>query len=266
MSYLIPYLGGKTRLAKTIIARMPVHTCYVEVFAGGAAVFFSKPPSETEVLNDRDGDLVNMYRILKYHPEELYKQFKFELISRDEFERKKQVIPETLTDIQQAARYLYLQRLCYGGRMNGRTFGTHTQGASHLNILNMQSDLEAAWRRLSGVQVENLDFRDLIPRYDREYTFYYLDPPYWKMPYYKYNFARQDFEDLSAVLAGVKGKFLMSINDTPEIREIFGKFVIDEVKIVYSVHRDSDSGPTEPQTELLISNYTPGKRQQTLFE
>ena len=69
MSYLIPYLGGKTRLAKTIIARMPAHTCYVEVFAGGAAVFFSKPPSETEVLNDRDGDLVNMYRILKYHPE-----------------------------------------------------------------------------------------------------------------------------------------------------------------------------------------------------
>ena len=60
MSYLIPYLGGKTRLAKTIISRMPVHTCYVEVFAGGAAVFFQKSPVETEVLNDRDSDLVSL--------------------------------------------------------------------------------------------------------------------------------------------------------------------------------------------------------------
>lgn len=266
MSYLIPYLGGKTRLAKTIISRMPAHTCYVEVFAGGAAVFFQKPPVETEVLNDRDSDLVNMYRCLKNHPEELYRQFKFQLVSRAEFERQKQIPPETLTDVQRAARYLYLQRLCYSGRLtSGRSYGTHTQGESHLNILTLQNVLEQAWMRLAGVQIECLDFRELIPRYDRDYTLFYLDPPYWGMPYYAHNFAEQDFVDLSRILTGIRGNFLLSINDTPEIREIFSQFRIDAVQLTYSVNAKNAEDPGEAHTELIVSNCDPAHQQPLLF-
>jgi hypothetical protein len=96
---LVPYFGGKSRLAKTIISKFPEHTCYVEVFAGGASVFFAKEPSKTEVLNDLDKDLVTLYRAVKNHPEELHRQFKFSLVSRSEFEREKEVNAETLTDI-----------------------------------------------------------------------------------------------------------------------------------------------------------------------
>lgn len=100
----------------------------MEVFAGGASVFFNKEPSKTEVINDLDKDLVTVYRAIKHHPEELYRQFKFSLVSRAEFEREKKVDPDTLTDIQRAARYLYLQKSSFGGHITGRTFGTSTTG------------------------------------------------------------------------------------------------------------------------------------------
>lgn len=253
MSALIPYFGGKTRLAKTIIARMPAHTCYVEVFAGAAAVFFGKEPSKTEVINDADKELITLYRAVKHHPEELHRQFKYALVARDEFHRLMRVPPETLTDIQRAARYLYLQRTCYGGRVHQRTFGTETTGKPRLNLFTLEAALEEAWRRLAQVQIECMDFRELIPRYDRPYTLFYLDPPYWDIVGYEHNFVEQDFVDLGKALAGIKGRFLMSINDTPVVRDIFGRFAIEEVSLKYSMGR-SESSRDRLRTELLISN------------
>lgn len=158
MKGIIPYFGGKSRLAKTIINKIPEHTCYVEVFAGGASVFFAKDPSPTEIINDLDKDLTTLYRAVKHHPEELYRQFKFSLVSRAEFEREKEVNPETLTDIQRAARYLYLQKSAFGGHITGQTFGTCTTGKPRLNLLSLESTLEDAWRRLMHVVIECKDF------------------------------------------------------------------------------------------------------------
>lgn len=251
---LIPYLGGKSRLAKTIIERMPAHDCYVEVFAGGASVFFAKEPSKTELINDMDRELVTLYRVVKNHPIELHRQFELVLVARAEFDRLMAANPDTLTDVQRAARYLYLQRTCYGARVNRRTFGTVTVGKPHLNLFTLQAILEDAWRRLANVQIECMDWRELIPRYDRDYTLFYLDPPYWEMPYYEHNFEEQDFADLADLLAGIKGKFLMSINDTPEIRELFGRFAIEEVRLKYSSSRNPD-GRNQLRTELLIRNF-----------
>lgn len=253
MSALIPYFGGKTRLAKTIVQKMPPHTCYVEVFAGAAAVFFAKEPSKTEVINDLDRELVTLYRVVQCHPEELHRQFKFQLVAREEFRRLMAANPETLTDIQRAARYLYLQRTCYGGRVYQRTFGTETTGKPRLNLFTLEATLEEAWRRLAQVQIECLDFRDLIPRYDRPYTVFYLDPPYWNIVGYEHNFVEQDFVDLGKTLAGIKGRFLMSINDTPEVREIFNRFRIEEVTLKYSMGKGLCSRD-KLRTELLISN------------
>ncbi|MDR3631702.1 MAG: DNA adenine methylase, partial [Desulfocapsaceae bacterium] len=171
MKGFIPYFGGKSRLAKTIINKIPEHTCYIEVFAGGAGVFFAKDPSPAEIINDLDKDLTTLYRAIKHHPEELYRQFKFSLVSRAEFERKKQVKAETLTDIQRAARYLYLQKSAFGGHITGQTFGTSTTGKPRLNLLSLEITLEEAWRRLAHAVIECKDFRDLIPRYDRPHSF-----------------------------------------------------------------------------------------------
>lgn len=254
MRGVIPYFGGKSRLAKTIISRIPEHTCYVEVFAGGASVFFNKEPSKTEVINDLDKDLVTVYRAIKHHPEELYRQFKFALVSRAEFERERMVNPETLTDIQRAARYLYLQKNAFGGHITGRTFGTCTTGRPRLNLLTLESTIESAWQRLAHVQIECLDYRNLIPRYDRPHSFFFLDPPYWNIPAYNHDFQQQDFYDLFEALNSMKGKFLMTINDTQEIRDIFGRFSIEEVQLKYSAAR-SETSRSKQRTELLISNF-----------
>lgn len=253
MGALIPYFGGKSRLAKNIITRFPEHQCYVEVFAGAANVFFAKEARGTEVINDLDLDLITLYRTVKHHPEELHRQFKYVLISRDEFSRLLLVNPNTLTDIQRAARYLYLQRMCFGGRSKGRTFGTSTTGVPRLNLFTLQRLLEEAWLRLSQVMIECLDFRDLIPRYDREHTLFFLDPPYWKFNCYEHNFVEKDFYDLAEVLAGIKGRFMMTINDTPEIREIFKRFSIEEVALKYSMSKKEGSR-SQVRTELLIGN------------
>ena len=164
-----------------------------------------------------------------------------------------QVNPDTLTDIQRAARYLYLQRMSFGGRSRDRTFGTSTTGIPRLNLFTLQRLLEEAWIRLSHVMIECLDFRDLIPRYDRYYTLFFLDPPYWKINGYEHNFVEQDFYDLAEVLANVKGRFLMTLNETPEVRKIFERFTIEKVELKYSMSKQEGSR-SQVRKELLISN------------
>jgi DNA adenine methylase len=253
MGGIIPYFGGKSRLTKTIINRIPEHTCYIEVFAGGASVFFAKDPSKTEVINDLDKDLITLYRVVKNHPEELYRQYKYSLVSRSEFNREQAVNPETLTDIQRAARYLYLQKTSFGGHITKQTFGTATVGKPRFNLLTLESTLESAWQRMVNVQIECLDFRKLIPKYDRPYSFFFLDPPYWNIPGYKHDFEEQDFEDLVDLLKHLKGRFLLTINDTPEIRTLFRGFQIENVELKYSVTR-SAKARAKKRSELLVSN------------
>lgn len=253
MSHLIPYFGGKNRLAKTIIDRIAPHTCYVEVFAGSAGVLFAKEPSRAEVINDLDKELITFYRVVKHHPEEFHRQFKYCLVARDEFERLKKVAPETLTDIQRAVRYFYLQKNAFGGQVANRHFGTATTGPPKMNIFNLEETLTSAWQRLAAVTIECLDFRALLPRYDRPHTFFFMDPPYWNLPGYRHDFVEQDFLDLAALLADLKGRFLMTINDTPEIREMFGRFRIEESHLKYSMSKQAASR-SKPRTELLISN------------
>lgn len=253
MKGVIPYFGGKSRLAKTIIGKIPPHTCYVEVFAGGASVFFAKEPSRAEVINDLDKDLVTLYRVIKHHPEELYRQYKFSLVSRSEFDREQQVNPETLTDIQRAARYLFLQKCAFGGHITGQTFGMSTTDKPRFNLLTLESTIEKAWQRLINVQIECKDFRDLIPRYDRPHSFFFLDPPFWKIPGYKHDFEEPDFVELANILRGIKGKFLMTLNDTAEVRTIFKDFVIQEATLKYSMSTKPEAR-AQTRTELLISN------------
>ncbi len=118
---IVPWIGGKRKLADHILPLFPDHTCYVEPFCGAAALFFLKPSSDVEVLNDINGDLVNLYRVVKHHLEELYKQFKWALTSRQNWDWLQSTPVETLTDVQRAARFLYLQKLAFGGKVDGQT-------------------------------------------------------------------------------------------------------------------------------------------------
>ncbi|WP_287601175.1 DNA adenine methylase [Thiothrix sp.] len=250
---LAGYLGGKSRLAKRIIAAIPPHTCFVEVFCGAAWVLFRKPESDVEIINDFSSDVTNLYRVLQNHFEEFVKQFKFQIVSRAEWNRLNSTPPETLTDIQRAARFFYLQKMSFGGKVSGRVFGTATTARPRLNLIRLEEDLSAAHWRLAQVTVENLHYSDCIRRYDRDHSFFYLDPPYYRCEndYGKGMFSREDFNLLSGQLSRIKGKFLLSLNDTPEVREIFGGFTLETVDTSYST---GSSGPKKV-TELLIRNY-----------
>ena len=176
-SPIIPWIGGKRRLAELLISRFPPHSCYVEVFAGGAAVYFARNPADVEVLNDVNGDLVNLYRVVRHHLEEFVRQFKWALSSRQVFEWTKVTRPETLTDIQRAARFFYLQQQSFGGRVDGQNWGTATTAPS-INLLRIEENLSAAHLRLAcGTYIEQLDWAACIERYDRPHTLFYLDPP-----------------------------------------------------------------------------------------
>ena len=154
---IIPWIGGKRRLADRLIPLFPQHTCYVEVFCGGAALFFLRPqPVDVEVLNDINGDLVCLYRVVQHHLEEFVRQFKWALSSRKIFEWQQITRPETLTDIQRAARFFYLQQLAFGGKVAGQNFGTATTAPPGLNLLRLEETLSAAHLRLASAYVENL--------------------------------------------------------------------------------------------------------------
>ncbi len=251
------YLGGKRRLANTIIERLAAipHRTYVEPFIGMGGVFLRRPfRARAEVINDLSKDVSGLFRILQRHYQAFLDMLRWQVSSRAEFERLTSVDPETLTDLERAARFIYLQRLAFGGRIVGRAFGVSPSNPGRFDMSKIAPLLEDAHERLSGVVIERLNYAELIPRYDSPETLFYLDPPYWECErYYGAGvFAREDFERLAELLAGIKGRFIMSLNDRPGVRKVFRRFEIDTVKLAYGVAaRSGQAGKTF--AEVLIS-------------
>ena len=232
---IIPWIGGKRRLVDMLLKRFPAHDCYVEVFAGGAAVYFARHPADVEVLNDVNGDLVNLYRVVTHNLEEFVRQFKWALTSRQVFKWLQETRPETLTDVQRADRFFYLQQQSFGGKVAGQTFGTATT-APAINLLRIEENLSAAHLRLAtGTYIENLDWAACIDRYDRPHTLFYLDPPYWETEGYGVPFPWEQYVAMAAKLRQIKGKAVVSLNDHPAIRECFAGFDMEALKLDYTV-------------------------------
>lgn len=250
---IAPYIGGKRNLSARLVARIGAipHRAYIEPFVGMGGVFFRRdlrPP--LEVINDISADVANLLRILQRHYQQLLDVLKWQVTSRAEFERLVAVDPETLTDLERAAHFLYLQRLAFGGKVAGRHFGVSTTGGARFNLTKLVPMLEDVHDRLSGVVIERLGYEALIRRYDRPASLFYLDPPYWGCTndYGQNVFSEADFERLSTLLEGIAGRFILSINDTPEIRTIFARFAIEEVAVNYRL-----SGQVTAARELIIS-------------
>lgn len=232
---IIPWMGGKSRLAKHILPLFPDHKCYVELFAGGAALFYKKEPVKVEVLNDLNGELVNLYRVAKHHLEEFVHQFNFALASRQMYEWEKMKVPETLTDIQRAARFYYLQKLAFGGKVTGQTYGTSTTAPPKIRLDDVGADLAASWQRISQANIEHLDWHKCATKYDRPHTLQYFDPPYWDTAGYGVEFPWEQYEKMAMFMSTMKGKGVMSINDHPDIRVLFRNFRIKSVPVTYTV-------------------------------
>jgi DNA adenine methylase len=249
----LAWLGGKSKLATQIIERMPVHTAYVEVFAGAAWVLFSKEPSKVEIINDINSELVNFYRVVKHHRPAFIEQLDGQLIARDEFRRFLCTPADVLTDIQRAARFYYVSKMSFGARVYSPSFGVAATGAPRLNLTTLDADIASAEARLKRVFVENLPYETVLTRFDKSGTLFYIDPPYWgcEGDYGRNIFGRDDFSKLASLLASLKGKFILSLNDVPGVRSTFGSFKIESVKTTYSA---SAKGVTAAN-EVLITNF-----------
>jgi DNA adenine methylase len=254
-----PWLGGKRNLSKRICTIIDATPCvtYAEPFVGMGGIFLrrtSRP--RAEVINDRGRDIANLFRILQRHYPQFLDTLRFQLTTRAEFQRLVQIDPDTLTDLERAARFLYLQRTAFGGKVSGRNFGVDKARGGRFNLTTLEPMLEDLHSRLSGVVIECLDWSAFIPRYDSEGTLFYLDPPYWgcEDDYGKAMFERADFDRMAQLLAGIKGRFILSLNDLPEVRATFAGFDMTEVSTSYTISGKRND-PAGGRAELLISNW-----------
>ena len=249
-----PYIGGKRLLSKLITQRInqTPHNAYAEPFIGMGGVFLRRDQApKMEVINDINGDVANLFRILQRHYPQFMETLRFQITSRREFERLARTDPSTLTDLERAARFLYLQRLAFGGKVSGQTYGVSMQGA-RFNLLKLAPQLEEIHERMAGVVIENLPWRKFIERYDRPGVLFYLDPPYWgnEDDYGRAVFSRSDFEEMASVLGSIQGRFILSLNAVQGVFETFSKFHIEEVDCAYSV---GGGGNGKAVKEVLIS-------------
>ena len=247
----LSYIGGKNRLASLIISQIPPHKTFVEPFAGGAQVFFHKPPSKVEILNDLSDDIVNFFRVCQSHSPELIRYVQHMVAARTWFELLQKMDPKELTDVQRAARFFFLQKVDYGGLVAHRNFALQVVQSTHWNPERIPKLIENTTRRLQNTQIESLPYEQIIRKCDRPSTFFYLDPPYYGKKLYQFNFKEEDFRELVRLLADLKGKFILSLNDVPEVRSIFSDFRIQSIQLAYSAQKKI--GKRYP--ELIIKNF-----------
>lgn len=260
---MIPWPGGKRRLIKHLYPHFPAHEVYVEAFAGGAAALLMRPrPAPLEVINDINSDLVCLYRCVRHHLDEFVRMFRWSLVSRQMFDWAAMERPETLTDIQRAARFYYLQRLAFGGKVESRHFGVVASGSGpRLNLLRIEEELSAVHLRLANVVVEHLPWHECVERYDRPATLFYLDPPYWETEGYGVDFPFSEYERMAGLMRSMQGKAVVSINDHPAIREVFEGFALVPLQLNYSI--GGAQGRDRQFGELIVKSWD--DRQATLI-
>jgi len=260
------WVGGKSRLRKYIIPLIPPHTCYSEPFCGAAWVLFGKRPSDVEIINDVDKELVSFFKVVKTRPEDLIESFDMELVSRAEFERLANTDPSTLNEIERAHRFYYLIMAGWGGELNYPRFQTSITDGGHGNrlfgaIKTLRQRLQPVHERLKTVIIECLDWRDFFDRYDRPGVVMYVDPPY---PANGCNYAHNmrswdEHRELADRLHKSRCRWIYSSYDTPEIWELFREHHIISVTSSSGMADSRGGQGRVPNKEVLVTNFAPPK-------
>lgn len=252
MNSFMGWIGGKRLLRNDILARFPSDGIerYIEVCGGAGWVLFAKPqtPKQMEVYNDRDGDLVNLYRCIKYHCAALQEELDGMLSAREQFlDCQNQLHSRGLTDIQRAARFFYLVKISFGS--DRKTFAT-----SPKSVVNARDYLRQVQTRLAGVVIEQRDCVDLIRIYDRPKALFYVDPPYvGTEKYYEGSFGIDDHKRLANALHKIKGRFILSYGDDPLIWELYSDCKIERISRHNTLAAHSTN--KDPFREVIITNY-----------
>ncbi len=250
MNSLIGWVGGKRLLASTIVELLPEHTCYVEVFGGAGWVLFRKDPdvSDVEIYNDVNSRLVELFRSVKWHPQEIVRELDFLAPSREIFNQFKE--QPGLTEIQRAARFYYVIKLSFGCK--GGTPGFNSSSPKRLIMSKVMSDIERVRERLERGSIENRDFDYILDRYDKSSTVFFCDPPYYEAEdCYDAVFTEDDHNRLADRLHNIDGRFLLTYNDHEWVRNAYQDDYRYAVTADYTI---SNKGSTAGH-QLIITNY-----------
>jgi DNA adenine methylase len=238
-----------------LIEKIP-HQAYVEPFVGMGGVFFRRRRRpKLEVVNDLAGDVTTLFRVLQRHYVAFVEMLRHQITSRAEFERLVKTDPNTLTDLERAARFFYLQRAGHGGKTGGRgvtrSFGVSPSEHASFDVTRIVPSLADYHERLAGVVIGRLPFEVCIAKYDRPGTLFFLDPPYMGTEHYYGDglFAGADFAHLADQLAGIHGRFILTINDCPQARKVFGRFKVGAKGLHYHV---GGGARTKVVRELIV--------------
>ncbi len=252
MDSFMSWIGGKKALRKKIVEQFPeqgTYNRYIEVFGGAGWVLFSSDRhSKLEVYNDINGELVNLFRCIKYHQDAVQEELQYILMSREQFlNAREQIKIRGMTDIQRAARFFILIKESFGADL--RSFGLRSR-----DMEKAKGYLNEVSKRLSQVVIENLDFQRILKNYDKNDALFYLDPPYYETEkYYPDRFMPEDHIRLKEVLDGIKGKFVLSYNDCGYIRELYKDYIIIEVDRLHNLVQKE----VKPRyQELIIKNFS----------
>ena len=228
MKSFIPWIGGKSLLAKEIVSLFPENIGrYIEVFGGGGSVLFYKDKhTPLEIYNDIDSNLVNLFRCVKFHREELQKEISGYFNSREIFQEISRFLGmQGFTDIQRAAMFYVQIKTSFGA--DRRTFGCNKKNLSADYLEQIEKRLKSG----AGVVIEHKNFDNLIKVYDRSDALFYCDPPYHKTEkYYDSEFTGKEHEILCDCLKNIKGHFVLSYNDDEYIRKLYRNFCIIPVE------------------------------------
>ena len=254
----IKWMGGKSKSIKTILPIIPSHKTYIEPFFGGGWILFAKDKSNVEVINDINGDLINLYNVIKNNPNEFCDRIDLTLKSKELFlEYRHTLHDENLSDLERAFRFYYVNQNAFGGLMRYNSkgecnspFGGSPDREAQSSYWDMNKIINAH-ERLKNVIIEKDNYINIIKKYDREYSLFFLDPPY-ECKSGKYNGKTAfDYDELLDVCKNIKGKFILTLSSNLEDK--FKEFYVYPNNVHYSIGCTSES--SKNYKEIIITNY-----------
>jgi DNA adenine methylase len=262
----IAYYGGKQKMLKHILPLISAHTCFVEPFAGGLALFFNKSPSKVECINDINGELINFYKVIKHNFNELYYLLEETLYSKLQYKEAKNIYnnPDNYDNIKRAWAVWVLCNEGYGGGINkGWGFSKKKNEGLLLKnkILNFTNEYA---ERLKNVKIECNDALTVIKNFDNEDTFFYIDPPYIETSQGHYKgYTENDYTKLLEILSVIKGKFLLSSYPNEILEKYAVKNNWNKLDISKFLEMSSNLKKARTKTETLVFNYKVPQNENT---
>lgn len=260
-----PYPGGKSQYANWIIENLPETGCYVEPFGGSGAVLLNKPRSAIEVYNDKNGDIPQFFHVLRDQTEDLvrwlqltpYSREIYEEIAREWYDGNRPEDP-----VERAGRFFYLRYSAWGARIQRKVSYavaiSPTSGSGRADRYDRATEaLEAFAERFRGVNIECMDWEDIVEKYDRDTTTFYFDPPYPEVTGNYYDCGDGEFDQsyFAEVVTGLDGKWAVSYGESVP-GEFDGYHMVDRDQN-YSLRLSTDGESQFEGKERLIMNYEP---------